>query len=923
MICFNTLFKNLVIGVLLLMLAAACTQPHRYRIGVSQCSSDDWRSKMNAEIQREAMVHEDVEVEIRSANDDNAKQIADIKYFADNNFDIIIAAPNEAKAITPAIRDAYNKGIPVIVFDRDIAGDTYTARIRTDNTAIGRDAAKYAFSLYPPGHPLKAIEIYGLEGSTPAIERHNGFANAIKSGGGTLLGSGHGNWNKENAEHVADSLLRLYPDADVIYAHNDRMAIGASEVAKKMGLNNIRVIGIDAAPNIGIKAVRDSVIDATFLYPTEGHLVIKEALKILHGEPFPRDTVLPVSSAVDLSNADILLVQNNSLEQETAKMTELKTRIDQYWEKHSAQTSFFHACIAILILVILILFILLRAYWQRKRHQEILLDKNRQLQLKSEEQRELNSKLEELMKSKLTFYTHVSHDLRTPLTLIADPVSQLSKADNLTPQQHTLASMADKNVKILKRLINQILDFRKYESGKLALNLTEVDLKAAIREWVGSFKTLAMQHDIKLSIDEDPNEVCVAVDTEKLERIFFNILANAIKHTPDNGSISVSYRLEKGHIVIRFKDTGCGIPQESIDSIFKQFYQADNLNHNGSGIGLALVKAFVDVFKGTISVESMVGQGTTFTVTLPEMHTDGKCAVPQKLITDEEVTSELGNLVRQPEDPGNDKPRVLVIDDNEDIRVLVGQLLGDKYEVTEASDGREGLAKAARLVPDLVICDRMMPVMDGLECCRRIKEEVSTSHIPVLMLTACAMDHQRAEGYESGADGYLSKPFSAEVLRTRCDNLILNRKRIKELWLSEPANASPLPKKEAQGEAKPANKPTVSDIDNEFYHRFLEIFQKEMSNSELNIDDIASKMGLGHSQFYRKIKALTNYTPVELIRNLRLKEARRLLLTSQKSVSEIAYEVGFSSPAYFTKCYRTAFGQTPSELRDSLALNQS
>lgn len=222
---------------------------------------------------------------------------------------------------------------------------------------------------------------------------------------------------------------------------------------------------------------------------------------------------------------------------------------------------------------------------------------------------------------------------------------------------------------------------------------------------------------------------------------------------------------------------------------------------------------------------------------------------------------------------------------------------------------------AARYVPDLIICDVMMPVMDGLECCRRIKEEISTSHIPVLMLTACSMDEQRAQGYDSGADGYLSKPFNSAVLRARCASLIANRKRIKELWHSSPlAKAS----NDVTGAPSSARPLPAGDIDNEFYNRFLDIFKEEMGNSDLNVDTLASRMGLERSQFYRKIKSLTNYAPVELIRRLRLQRGRTLLTTTDKTISEIAYETGFSTPAYFTKCYRDAYGETPTEVRKKL-----
>lgn len=924
----NTMKKLILFPLLagaLLIGASGCEKQKTYRIGVSQCASDDWRSKANDEMLREAMLHEDVSVEIRSAEDNSARQVEDIRYFADNGFDLIIASPNEEEALTPIIKDVYERGIPVVLFDREINGDSYTSRIVSDNLGIGREAGTYALNL---GHKLgrapRAIELRGLPDCTPATKRHRGFTEAFTAGGGIIAGSGVANWKKEDAVRVTDSLLELYPDIDIIYAHNDRMAIGASEVCQRRGIRDrVKIIGIDAAPKIGIAAVADSTIDATFLYPTEGHLILKTAIDILKGRPTQKDVSLPASSPVDLSNADILLLQDKSLQQETEKMRELKMRIDTYWEKHSAQTSLFYASIVILLLVIAILFMVLRAYWVHKRVQKELMHKNMLLEKQGEEEKKLNRQIAEATRSKLAFYTNVSHDLRTPLTLISEPVNQLVAAESLTPREHSLALLIQKNSRILLRLINQILDFRKLENGRLSLNLAEIDFTVAVKEWMESFREAARAHDIRLSL-ADSEPLTLAVDPEKMERIFFNIISNAIKYTPVGGAITVSYAVEGENLVMRFSDTGRGIAASEISRIFESLYQsADHGAAIGSGIGLSLVKAFVELHGGTISVESTPGVGSVFTVTIPVRHVDGPATTPAPLITDAEVVAELRRVgpvsdpaattVAEPSAPvaQENLPVLLVIDDNADMRLLVKEILGDQYRIHEASDGRAGLAAAMCLVPDIIICDVMMPVMDGLECCRLIKEEVTTSHIPVLMLTACALDHQRVQGYDSGADAYLPKPFTAELLVSRCRNLIANRRRIRELW-ARPVAA---PSSTAPESASPT---PAADIDNRFYARFLDIFTAQMSNPELSIEEIASEMGLGHSQFYRKIKALTGYTPVELIRQLRLREGRRMLTATDKSISEIAYAVGFSSPAYFTKCYRAAFNETPSALRDKL-----
>lgn len=906
---------HIIFIVIMLSVFQSCKEETKYRIGVSQCSNDDWRTKMNEEIQREIMFHPEATVEIRSADDSNEKQIADIRYFADNGFDIIIAAPNEADAITPVIEEVYDAGIPVIVFDRNINGDSYTAYQGVDNVGIGKSAADYARHLLPDGGNV--IEIHGLAGSTPAVGRHEGFAKEAELKGIDIIASAYGNWNYEDAAIKVDSLLNIYEDVDLIYAHNDRMAIAASDVARKHG-KDIRIIGIDAAPEIGIKAVADSVIDATFLYPTEGYRLIRTALNILSGRPYEREKILPLSSAVDLSNADILLLQNESLEEETSKIKYLKSQVDDYWNRHSAQTSLFYAMIIILLLLFGVLFLVLRAFWQRKKHQNVLMSQNKILEEQRDTQRELNEQLNAATQSKLVFFTNVSHDLRTPLTLIAEPVEQLAVADNLTPQQSMLMKIANKNVKILRRLINQILDFRKYENGKLNLNLVESKFGTLVKEWAESFNSIARKRDITLTVDVTlDKDFTLAVDAEKIERVFFNLMSNAFKYTPDNGSIKFSCGLDGDNLLFSIEDTGQGIGADDINNIFDRFYQVDKIHPNGSGIGLSLAKAFVELHGGSIAVESILGVGSKFTVTLPVVHVE-ECmpADTDNLITKADVNAELDRLeeVDRTTTDGTELPLLLVIDDNADIRRMIGELLKDEYNIVTAPDGREGVRLAAKYVPDLIICDVMMPVMDGLECCRIIKDEVSTSHIPVLMLTACSMDEQRARGYDSGADGYLSKPFNSAVLKSRCRNLIDNRKRIKNLWSSNGGG-------DVKAKERNASVP-VNDVDSEFYSKVLDIMKKEMGNPDLNVDSLASMMGLGRSQFYRKIKALTNYSPVELLRNLRLKQAREMLTTTEKTIGEIAYEVGFSSPAYFTRCYREAFDETPTELRERIAFKK-
>lgn len=402
----------------------------------------------------------------------------------------------------------------------------------------------------------------------------------------------------------------------------------------------------------------------------------------------------------------------------------------------------------------------------------------------------------------------------------------------------------------------------------------------------------------------------MAIDVEKIERVFFNLVSNALKYSPDNSSIAVSYEIENNRLVLKVRDTGEGISEENIAHIFDRFFQVDKVRPRGSGIGLSLAKAFIELHNGTLTVESELKKGSVFTVTLPVVHVAESPVKIETGIDESAVNSELEDVEAEITFEDN-KPLVLIIDDNKDIREMVGELMKDDYNVLKASNGREGIRKALKYVPDLIICDVMMPGIDGMETCSRLKSEEVSSHIPVLMLTACSMDEQRVQGFDSGADGYLSKPFSSAVLKSQVSSLISNRKRIKDLYDGNNSVAT------IKGVKVQPPKPGNGDIDNEFYNKFVVIFDREMSNPDVNVEALASEMGLERTQLYRKIKAITNYSPVELMRNLRLKRAKILLTSTEKTISEICYEVGFSTPAYFTKCFREQYGKTPSELRES------
>ncbi len=933
---FRLLASSVFMLLAFLMISCGSKNEKQYRIGMSQCSGDSWRERVNLDVQLELLNHPDVELSIRNADNDSRRQIEDVKYFIDNNYDLIILAPNEAQPLVEVVEEAKKHGIPVVTFDRMINSDSYTAHMEVDNKALGAGVVKYVKSL--GDKKWNILEIRGPESASPAQLRHVGFVEGVAHTSNMVIkDSVFGEWDNYRSKILTDSIIKLHPEINMVFAHTDHMASGAYEALHEAGRDDVVVIGIDGFADQGIKFVQEGKLTATFLYPTEGQRLLQLALAVLKGEPYDRIMRVAPLSPIDASNADILLSQDTLLNNETSKILLLNDRIDQQLERYTTQKTLLWAFIVIVILMCGFVFILLRSINANRQHQQQLEQKQAELEQKNiqlseekEKQEHLYTQLNEATRSKLLFFTNVSHDLRTPLTLIAGPVEQVVEDPTLSPRSRELMKLTKKNVGILRRLIDQILDFRKYENGKSDLKLTEVDFGSLVREWTETFREAARKHDLTLrtEVEKDAVGQTTAIDVEKMERVFFNLMSNAFKHTPDNGKITVTVKRQGESMAYSVKDTGCGIGADELRLIFDNFYQAEGSNPRGSGIGLALTKAFVELHGGEITVESEKGEGSMFTVTFPIRHTD-KAGTVQSHISREEIENELSPINVAPDTDNTEKPTLLVIDDNTDIRTLIEGQLGTEYNVISANDGLQGLRAATKYVPDIILCDVMMPVMDGLECVKALKEEVSTSHIPVLMLTACALDEQRVAGYEHGADAYLSKPFNLNVLAARCRNLLANRKLIRELYVNngrrrtdEKSDSAKLTDKKAKPapvdkSQRPRFRP--NDVESEFYTRFINIIESRLSDPDIQISEIASEMGLGQSQFTRKIKALTNYTPVELIRNLRVHKAKTMLLNSEKSVSEIAFALGFSSLAYFSKCYKDAFGVSPKETREGMS----
>ena len=863
------------------LLFSACSDNNtkKYVIGVSQCSEDIWRDKLNDELIMSTYQHDNVSLKFASANDNDKLQKQQIEQFIKEGVNLLIVSPNQIHTISSVIDKAYDAGIPVILFDRKTDSRKYTAFIGADNYEAGHEMGH--FIAQQLGGRGNVVEIGGLKGSSPAIERDRGFTEALKAYPNIhIVGRYHTNWQEERGAAVMDSILVQGQKVDYVFGQNDRIAAGARKVAVKRGEKEMIFVGIDALPVAGggMEDVRDGRLVASYIYPTRGDLVMQLALNILEKKPFHRDNYLK-GTLVTIDNANALLLQNEEIMKQTARLQSLHGKVDNYLAQYNHQKVYFLLFSIIVILVIGILVYAYRSIVTRHRIEE------------------------ETVTAKLQFFTNISHELRTPLTLIADPVDYIIRDSNLNAQQRDMLQIVQRNVSVLMRLVSEILDFRKVQNGKMKLHLSDFDLIECMQQWIGLFTVSAQKKNISLQL-EAPKTIPMRADHDKLERICYNLLTNAMKYTPNGGKITFAATVEGDKVKIEVSDNGIGIAADEQAYIFNRFYQAKNAGQ-GTGIGLALVKAFTDLHHGEATVESKEGEGSRFTIVLPlsqagELSTS-KSQQPYSPVVEISSMEEVPNQARHIDDlvlPDEAaRPEVLIIDDNSDIRSYLRRALSSTYKVSEAVDGKSGLEMARRIVPDLVISDIMMPVMDGLEFCSQLKQDKAISHIPVILLTARSLDEQRAEGYKHGADAYIAKPFSLELLLSRIDNLIESRKKLSQMFSNTDENG--------------VYEKLSNETDKTFVTQLRKIIQENLGNSEFNVERIGDEIGLSRVQLYRKVKALTGHSPVEMLRKARLMRARHLLRTTEKSVSEVAYSVGFSTPSYFSKCYKDEFGESP------------
>lgn len=543
-----------------------------------------------------------------------------------------------------------------------------------------------------------------------------------------------------------------------------------------------------------------------------------------------------------------------------------------------------------------------------------------------------NERLKELDAVKTRLYTNITHDFRTPLTVILGMADQLRQhfLDRAEQAFDTGVEMIRRNGQQLLQLINQVLDLSKLESGTMRLHLVQGDVVAFVKYLTESFQSYAESKNVTLRFEAEPLQLSIAYDREKLQAIVSNLISNAIKFTPSGGKVNVELRIENLELdtqrpsilpspfSIVVSDTGVGIPAEKLPHIFDRFYQVDNSAtraNEGTGIGLALVRELVKLMGGDIAVESRPGVGTVFSATLPAFSVTEDMAQ----VRPEDFSAPLLPLLAEPpqSDPppadglANDAPLVLLVEDNTDVRRYLAQCLRDQYRIIEAHDGQQGIDLALEQVPDLVVSDVMMPHKDGFEVCAALKNDDRTSHIPIVLLTARAAVEDRIAGLRRGADAYLTKPFHRAELLVTLEKLIESRRRLQarysQMFAGEPLDTAPTADAPADDE--------VAVVEDVFLQKLRDIVEAHLSDAEFDMNQLSRAAGMSHSQIFRKLKALMGRSPSAFIRSVRLRHAADLLKNTALTVSEIAYETGFTSPAYFSTMFLEEFGKTPTESR--------
>ncbi|MFD2033518.1 substrate-binding domain-containing protein [Belliella marina] len=914
----TSVFRSTLTYILLLFLLIACEpkEEKKFVIGFSQCVSNDaWRQAMHEEMYRELSFYPTLQLEIKDAKGNSETQIENIREFQKMGVDLLIVSPNESEPITGIVEEVFRSGIPVIVIDRKINSNQYSAYIGGDNYEIGQTVGQYIKNTYPGYSDI--LEIWGLRGSSPAKDRHQGLQQALEGTDFEFKYQIEGEWEREVAKERFRKFLTDNRDAsfDLIFCHNDVMAISAGELCKEFGIENVKIIGIDAlpGPRAGLQAVSDGILDATFFYPTGGDKAIETAWRILSNENYEKENLLQ-TAAVDFSNVRIM-------KQQTDRIINQQANISRQTEMIASQIEIYQSQRGLLIVFGITLFVaigsLVYVFKSLKDKQVIneeLKKKNGEILSQQEQIIEYSQKAEQATQHKLEFFTNVSHEFRTPLTLIQGPVEEMLNSKDI-PQYKDDLLLIRKNTYRLLRLVNQLMDFRKIDHGHMGVKVSELALVPFFEEIMSVFTKTANTNHIRFKLLCEEPGLKLWFDPVMMDKVVFNLLSNSFKFTPSKGFIYIRIFQDilKHEVVIQVEDNGEGMDQEEILHVFDRFYQGNSgIRKVGTGLGLALAKELVEAQHGQINVRSRLGESTVFEIRMKmgnaHFGKDEFLATDYRgLILDHEsYVSEFLEKNSSKETPQSEKT-ILVIEDDADIREYLRKGLSGRYQILEAQDVETAFSKATDMVPDLITCDLMIKNENGLDLISRLKKDPRTASIPVIVISAKSSQEDLLEGIKSGVEDYMTKPFSMTVLLERINAILLNRSKIEQHFL----HALPVSENKAVD-----GKPEKSD--KKFINSFNSVIEKHLSNPDFGVNDICMELGLSRGQLYRKVKSALGYSVNDYINKVRLKKAKFLLGNKEHSIAEIAFQTGFKTAAYFSTVFKNTYDLTPSEFREKL-----
>ncbi|WP_308992083.1 substrate-binding domain-containing protein [Mariniflexile litorale] len=902
---------SIIVGLIFVSGCSNISETKTYTIGFSQTGiNDEWRKSMNQAMEIQAGFYPELELKILDSKDNIDNQIKDIEQLISEKIDMLIVSPIKSKPITPIVESAFKSGIPVLIVDRKTDGDNYTAYLGGDNYEVGTNAANYLASLTNENKNI--IEVKGLAGSSPALERSLGFNDVINSTKNLeVVKTIEGNWESYSIKDPLRDILESIKDIDYIFVHNDRMALGAWEVVKEKKLQKrIKILGVDGlnGPNGGIQLVKENKLLATILYPTGGDEAIQLALKILNGERVAKNNILN-TTVIDARNADIMSKQFDKIDQQQQDIDYQRIKIDKQEKKYTTQKHTLQLLLALLIIsIVLGGYSIYSGYNNRKKKRELEL-RNSKITIQRNQIKKIADEVKISNEARVNFFTGLSHEFKTPITLILSSTESLTESKVIRDNKLlSEVGLIYNNSKRLLRLINQLLDFRKIEDRKFVLKASNTNLYKFSNLIFKDFEREAQKRNINFTITTNNEDLSVFIDRNLMDKVYFNLLSNAFKFTPNNGVVSINIEddFNSNFVKIHFVDSGIGIPKKEMNKVFQAFFQGSNNNKTSSGIGLHLSKEFIELHKGTIEVISK--HGTEFIITLykDNVHLDSDEIIHEVDVIDSmllcpDLDYEEDDFTEQLVLNNEDKYSILIIEDNLDlIKYLSGKLSID-YNV-QVSDGADGIEKALEHIPDIIICDVSLPDKSGFDICEILKKDLRTSHIPIILLTAFNNKESYIKGLESGADLYLTKPFSFSILSQSIKTLIYNREKLRYYFVNNVHNIS--------------SSNNFGSIEQEFISMLNKIINNNMDNSKFSVENLAQDLNISRIQLYRKMKAIMGVNVSDYIQNIRLEKAKKMLKETSLTISEIAYATGFSSPNYFSTSFKNKFNNSPKAFRE-------